>query len=358
VQLTDPGQAIVVSIDRAVNVKHARRTSGALTAYLMCGVVSAHAAPGQVELTWKAPPGCPDRGEVEQRIVAILNRPVQVRDGEQLHVSAVVEEPQLRAPWRVELVIDNGRRRANRSLRAASCDELANATALVVAILLEPSVEKPPAGNAGAPTEAAPPTGTPSRAPEPTSAEPEGHSTPQQSGNRNAPVRVGVGTFVGAIDAMLPSWSGGVGVDAVVRWRALRAHISGAYFLPVERRAADDETQGARFRLISSQAEIGLSQPIFDELSVAFGAGAQLAFLRGEGFGPGVVPNTQNARFVAISAGGQLTFQTGPALALVVDADALFPLGSRNFVFSGSAPTSIYTPGWGVQLAVGVQFYF
>src|SRR3954470_17420422 len=98
----------------------------------------AHATPGHFELVWSAPATCPSVDDVERRVERILNRPLTLADDEVLIVKTQVEPPGENRAWRVEVETDNGRRSATRTLAAASCDELANATAILVAILLEP----------------------------------------------------------------------------------------------------------------------------------------------------------------------------------------------------------------------------
>ena len=127
------------------------RASITLAACLVCGgAVNAQAAPGRFDLSWLAPETCPSGALIERRVERILNRPLSVRDDDVLLVRALVKQPEGDQPWRVELETDNGQRQSSRSLEAASCDELASATALLVAILLEPNVEHT------APTDAAP----------------------------------------------------------------------------------------------------------------------------------------------------------------------------------------------------------
>jgi hypothetical protein len=238
-------------------------------------------------------------------------------------------------------------------LQAASCDELANATALVIAIILEPTFEQTAADTAPQSSSVQPKPAPPQQR-----AKTELDAAAQQEDDRADQVQLGIGAFGAAINALLPTWSGGFGLDTIVRWRALQAHISGAYFLPVEQQAPDTASQGARFRLIAAQMELGLRLPVLTDLSVAVCSGAQLAFLHGEGFGPGVTANTQDARFIAFSAGGLLAWEASEHWTVVFDADALFPLGDRRFVFSGTNPAAIHTPSWGAQLALGVQYHF
>jgi hypothetical protein len=326
-------------------MRHARASTTLAVGLVICGATSARAAPGHFELVWSAPETCPSQARVEQRVERILNRPVNVREDDALIVRADVSQPQGEHPWRVVIETDNGQRRASRLLEAASCDELANATALLIAILIEPNVEH-------AEQVAAPPP------PEPP---PDAAETSQRPvtvpSSAAAPVRFSVGAFAGAVSGLVPAWSFGAGIDAGVAWKALRWNVSAAYWLPVEQSARDSDAQGARFQLVSGQTKLCLVQPI-EHFSAGICSGAHLAFLRAEGFGPGVRSSVQRAEFVSVSAGALLGWAVSNRLSFVLQADALRPLGSRRFVFEGSAPAEIHSPRMGVQIACGAQFSF
>src|SRR6185436_2212514 len=88
-------------------------------------------------LVWEAPSTCPSEVRLRADIEQILHGPIELRPGERLVVRADVT-PARDGGWHVALETDNGRRTAKRSLDAASCEELANATALLVAILIDP----------------------------------------------------------------------------------------------------------------------------------------------------------------------------------------------------------------------------
>jgi hypothetical protein len=69
-----------------------------------------------------------------------------------------------------------------------------------------------------------------------------------------------------------------------------------------------------------------------------------------------VQANEQGADFVSLTAGGRLSLLASPHFSFSLDADAVLPWGSRQFVFEGGAPALIHTPGLGLQLAIGAQF--
>ena len=80
---------------------------------------------------WEAPAGCPDDAAVESRIAALVGDPTIV-------TPATAKVQQRGDRYEVELVtwIDGGSQR--RALAATSCDALADAVAVVIAVALDP----------------------------------------------------------------------------------------------------------------------------------------------------------------------------------------------------------------------------
>jgi hypothetical protein len=316
------------------------RASGTLAAALVtAAAASAHAVPGRFELSWSAPDSCPSNAWVEQRVARILNRPPVVREGQVLLVHARVGPPEREQRWRVEIETNNGQRQSSRSLDAASCEELADATALLVAILIEPHVEpeSPPAPPPPPKPVTLAPAPSPPRALEPS-------------------LRFVLGGFAASESGLMPRWAFGLGVEGGVAWRALHANVSAASWLPVETTAPDSERQGARFRAFSTGARMCVVQPLQPRIAGGLCGGVELAFLSAHGFGPGVQEHTEPARFVSLAAGPQLGWAATRNFGLRLRAEVLVPLGSRSFVFEGSAPATIHSPGPGALLTLGVQW--
>lgn len=303
---------------------------------LSIGVRPAHAAPGRFELVWSAPVECPDADDVKRRVERILNRPLMLAHNEVLSVKAEVRAPGDDRAWRVDLETDNGQRAATRALAAASCDELANATAILVAILLEPPSS----------------SSTPVTAPSPTPPRPpraEAHAAARSA------TRWSAGAAGGLIGGALPAWSPGAGVHGAVTWHALRTQLGAMIWLPAEKTVDPAGTQGAHFNLFSGHAQLCAQWP-GQRLQPGLCSGAQLSVLRAKGFGPGVTPEARQATFVSISAGPALVWRHSQRLSFLVDAALLLPLGHRRFVLAGGAPAVVYSETPGVQLKCGAEF--
>lgn len=299
--------------------------------------------PGVVELVWSAPEACPDATVVRSRAERILNRPLATPEGAPpLTVTASVTAASDTQPWTVRL--ETGR--ASRTVQAASCDELANATALFVAILIEPSMLEPQPEAAPPPEPAPPPPAAPAPAP-PTAVAPSSFSEPSWS----------LGASVGARSALVPDGALGLGLHGVFSWKALRTSVGGSVWLPDSKKLGGSEPQGAEIQVSSAFAELclQLETPV---LVPALCSGGEVSVLRAEGFGPGVEPEARSAALVSLSAGGALRLRQSKRVSWVLDVDAVLPLGQRQFVFGGDAPALIYAPGTGFRSAFGAELSF
>jgi len=94
-------------------------------------------ATGSVAFTWLAPAGCPAESEVAAEIARLLGTSSPAPAHGQLHVRASVEHG---SPWSISIESSSGASQGYRTLSATSCEELANATALIVALMIDPSV--------------------------------------------------------------------------------------------------------------------------------------------------------------------------------------------------------------------------
>jgi hypothetical protein len=138
-------------------------------------------------------------------------------------------------------------------------------------------------------------------------------------------------------------------------WKALRATAGASFWLPVRHTVDADETQGAELQLTSVYGELcaRLDAPT---LVPALCSGAELSLLRGRGFGPGVEPESSSAVFTSLSGGAALLVRSSERLSLLLDVDALLPLGDRQFVLAGSDPAVVQEPSAGFRLTCGAEW--
>jgi len=331
-----------------------RRVLGACVLALVAW--PAHADTGRVELSWTAPERCPSAEAVRRRAERILGRPLSVAEGEKLTVWAAVTPPSEAQPWSVTVETDTGQRRASRTVQAASCNELANATALIVAILIDPNVgvsepaEAPPSAQA----DVALPTQAPSPA-DVQAIDEQGRAADAVTGRSAS--RWSIGAMGGVLTGLVPGSTFGLGLQGAFSWKALRTSVGASFWLPARATIGAGEAQGADLQLSSAFAKLCF-QIDTPTLVPALCPGAEISALRGKGFGPGVEPQARTAVFASLSAGGALLMRYSERVSLLLDVDALFPLGERQFVFAGSDPAVVYAPSVGFRLTLGAQWSF
>jgi hypothetical protein len=218
------------------------------------------AAGSNVELDWDAPPECPTGASVTAEIERILagspSRSAHMRvQGTASRVSA--------DKWHVELYLRGAEWEAKRGLDGPTCAAVSEAAALVIALAINPEVERP----------AAPVKPEPGPEPRATSI-----ATPTFAGPA---VGVGAASDAGAVP------DGTVGIEGNFGWTIGSVHteLSGTYFL--ERRAtlAERNDVGATFRL-GAMSLRGCYQ--FARERLAFGpcVDVGLQWTSAQGFGP------------------------------------------------------------------------
>ncbi len=154
------------------------------------GLASAQ-VPG-LSVTWIAPPECPNLAELERVIQALLGDPLNPAGGRSLEAQVQVEQ-RANGRWRADVVVagaSSGRRR----LEGGSCGAVLQASAVVIALALEP----------GARVEA---TAEP-----PARAEPAPPPAPIEGPPLSPFMLAFAGAVVGALPGLAPEFGAGVGL--------------------------------------------------------------------------------------------------------------------------------------------------
>lgn len=203
------------------------------------------ALPAPVRLHWTAPPPCPDTAAVQQQTERLLGRPL----GDPRHppVEASVQVRR-QGGWTAELRLTTAGGQQTRRLRARSCEALAEATALLLALTVDPTANlttpEPVEPVDPAPEPVDPP-------PEPVEAPPEPVAAPAPASQPPAPVvlappppaplrRNGVRGFVAA--GVHTQWGAlpglGLGLLAAggLRWRHARVQALASYASTIRER--------------------------------------------------------------------------------------------------------------------------
>lgn len=274
------------------------KASVSLAGLLVLGWTSAIAAQpaARFELSWDGPPGCPTAENVQARVDTLLGGGTGAGSVADVRASGQVER--LDNGFRLLLTMGVGNTPSSRVIEARTCDELAGAAAIAIALLARSTFEggsAPPTDEGATASSASdgpikPPP--PAPAPKPDTAGSKKNPPPPAEASParlrlilNAPI--GIASW-----GSLPSAVLGLGAALGVRWKALRATVRGELWQP---RADLDSGFATRFTLRSGRADVCLIQAVHGlELGPCLGAAMQR--LAGAGVGSEVFfPKAQTA---------------------------------------------------------------
>jgi hypothetical protein len=150
---------------------------------LVCLTHAEHVYASEWSLEWVAPASCPDAAALRAAIEGLLGGHVEAKD--QLSARASVTHAP-KGTWRVHLSTLTGTVKEERVLDGATCRDVADATALVIALRIDPSrvSARPPA----APVAPATPPGGPVETTAPSPGVPPSTSAPLQPPEATAPI--------------------------------------------------------------------------------------------------------------------------------------------------------------------------
>lgn len=313
-----------------------------------CALVARADAGNSFAFAWRAPEGCPPAGAVEVEIDNLLGGPAadHARDG--LRVRATVEHGAL---WFVTLDTVSKKASGHRTIEAATCQGLANATALIVALMIDPDAVAARSGQA--PVDVPPPG-------QPAPAAPITPAPPRKAAR--APSVPATSVLAGAAAAgnagVLPSPDVGASVSVGVARLHWRIEARAAYG---PRRVQSDtltDPPGAYGRFSFLAGTLAgcrtFTQPRF-ELGPC--ASLELGAVRGQGFGA-TQTTSHTSPWFGLGAGVFAAIQASAWLYFPMHADAVLPLWRPHYVFQ-NVPTPIFQ-SWsvGLRLTAGVELRF
>lgn len=313
-------------------------------------------------LDWNAPASCPDRDDVITRIGSYLptleQPPLQVPRA-RLRVDASVE--QIAGAWTVRLSMSGEHGGTERSFSATTCDELADAVALVAAVSLDPVVvarelvDVPLADAIAQPIEpvAAPEDNlepapdelvlTPSLL-EPTPDEPDPIVT--------RTFGIGLRAFGGGGYGPTTTGYASLGAGAAMFGRLWRWSIDGGGWLP--RTIGTDQGAGRFWGWWLGTR--GCVVPSRRMIELPFCAGLELGQVRALGVAPARNTRTGSYPWAAASVSGGVTWVIIERVAIFVDAAALVPFFSGDFRVGDQSLQQVVPIG--VRASLGVELRF
>jgi hypothetical protein len=337
-----------------------------------------------ITLHWTAPVGCPDELSVRDDVQRLLS-------GSQASGTARADVTHTGDSWRVVVSMNGGERR----LEAASCRALADATALIVAMAVDParvvanrasqsaSVTDAGSVDSGAAMVAVAPSGTPDAPDAPDAAAATSTATPPNSTPTPIPTRAATETppppaavlpspprretrF--AASAALASDVGSLptaalGASAAFAWTPapFRIELSGAYFFPSSTPTTTftlgPSSAYARFTLLAAALRACWS---FHAASFEGGPclEGEVTSLRGTGIGQGQGFDPTSGSSGWFAPGGELfgAWRFVRNVGVIARADALIPTIRPKFQVEGA---TLRQPGIvTARLSLGVELRF
>ena len=295
-------------------------------------------------LEWDAPPGCPDQGYVRGEV----DRLVEGGGAVPIHVDARAQVQRAADDrWRVHLVTLRNGATGERDLESTSCRSLADATALIVALTVDPErvaahqapqpVAPPPPADAGPPetaapaATAAPPQPAPPRPPPaPSTSTSPAPPRPPPAPSSSPPVPLPPGrvailpTLAGDVGT-LPRPSYGVSLAAAVLLGRLRLEGFGTYWPPESAYLSASTPAGPRgdVQLATGGARACIVA-LPGRLELAACPGLEIGNLHGQGVGVrAALP--ADGLWVAATAAGRVTWRLLPNLGLTLDVGLAVP---------------------------------
>lgn len=327
--------------------------------------------PSDYVLRWQAPESCPGKEVIEQRIAALRLDP---QGAGTMQVDATVSRAT--AGYTLQLVTSFAGTVDSRTVTEPTCDQLANATALVVAVALVPSFggdiasgpapllpEAPPPGDAPATARTMLPATTATEearlpAADPTSARASASATSSAAPRsepappRRPPPAFGVRVVAGPESGSLPGVAVTSGITFGLWWPRARLEIGGRW-IGVRRRQGPQDAS-ARVQLGTASAR-GCWVPHMGRWSSPLCAGVEAGAVRvdrrgfttsGPAHGPWLAP--------LVSAGAVVRLARRVGLGLQLEA-AIKGLGTRIT----SEGTALFAPApVSARGLVGLEFSF
>jgi hypothetical protein len=337
----------------------ARRTSRTRQAPLALALAAAWllAAPparAQLNLKWEAPPGCPRRGEVLERIRALAGPSLEKTE----NLSAEGRITPANGRFYLTLLVRDGRHVRKRAIASDSCADLAGAAAITLALLLgiDVNAAAPPAGAAPRKDSA---SGTDGQgASKERGSEDRGAKEDERGGgDRSAQGDESAGRSPGPAESPaprgwnvllrapilaadlgpLPNPSVGAGLGVGVRYESWRLVLTGHAYLG---QSVDAPEAGSEF---DAGADL---QRVTGHLSLCRGwrssgfeiapcLGLALEYVTAEGFGQRVSPEAQRALWPALSAGAVAHWYPLKSLAFFAGVTGYVELSRPHLVIEG-----------------------
>lgn len=275
-----------------------------------------------IELTWTGPPACSDNGEVRAQIDAMLGATFS-RPAATPIVADANAERLADGRWRVTLHTRTGDTEGERTLEDADCAAIQKATALLLALMIDPNAAPP----SDAPSEKPPPAAPPKPLPKPKPIQRRAPPPP-------APVRHDP-TFSVALDGVvdsgsLPAWAYGARATVGLLARHGSLDLRSTFWLPRTKASPSFAGAGGQFALAEAAIALCAGSDRSRTLAAGVCVGPAVEWMRGEGFGV-TDPGSASALWPAAFVDGAVQIGLSRELALRAGVGAIAGWGIPTF---------------------------
>lgn len=318
-----------------------------------------------IEIEWPRRPECPSADALRSDVERRLGRPLGDFVGRDIRATAEIEPTE--AGWRLRLHLLQAGVGGTRALEAETCALLARATALLLALAIDPvalaRAEAMPTDEAVEPPEPSPPSDPPATReahPEPAPNRPSSSEPPLRPPTRAKPERsrvrgfVAPGGFVAA--GMLPGVGGGVQLSTGVLAPRSRFAVSGRFFPERKQALPIDPSAGVAVRAWTVAAQGCFRSTPAKALELPVCAQIEAGQLSGRGFGVRQ-SRTESAAWVAAGLGPGLAWVPVHWLSIEIDLAAIFRITRPVFALANVG--DVHRPALvGLRATLGVAFRF
>ncbi len=312
-----------------------------------------------IDLRWHAPAGCPDEGHVRAAVERLVGRPLASPGGPWVPVR-VEAGPSEGGRWAVRIAIGLPGATAphQRRIEGRSCDEVADAAAVAIALTIAPAPSHPAPAALPPPAPAALPPPAPVEPPPPAPVEPPppapvapppSATTPVEPSPDHvvapppppsAKVLPALRLFGGADFASLPAPAFGGELAAVLRIGDHRVDLHASGFFPEQVTSPTNAMAGAHISLFAAGARYCYAL-LQRTIELDGCAGLEAGALFGQSFGI-TRPDSGAAPWLAPKIGAQGLASLGGRLSLAFALDGLAPVVRDTFQIDGLG--AVYRP--------------
>jgi hypothetical protein len=256
--------------------------------------------------------------------------------------------------WRAQLLTTQGDRSARRTIDGETCGEVADATALLLALMIDPAAGAGPVASATPPA-ASSASATP---PEPTPADAGSPSVPASPVEPVESLRFAAGVGAAGDLGSLPKASYGPAATFALLRGPLRLQLGAAYFIPSESSPAGSPPAWGSVSLLAGT--LSACAALLPSVGAGLCAGAELGSMRGRSFGV-LHDDTVSTTWAAASLMGDLAFSVSDPVWIRLQAGGATPLGKRpQFVLDrGGTPQTVDEPSKLVgRASLAAEYHF